>query len=297
MTYPIIHVPDHAGEMLEALGTKSKFWYSADGKRVLYKEGRPESSEHWAEKVGCEICRLLGIPHAEYELATWKGRKGVVSETFVPDGGRLVFGNELLAKIVRGYQYAQRYRARQHRITRVMSVVRSRGLGYPMGFVPPTEFRSAGDVFVGYLMLDALVANQDRHHENWALIIDKNQQVTLSPTFDHASSLGRNERDESRLRRLNTRDSGDSMEHYASRAESAFYTLGGVKPLKTLEAFKEAARISPPAARYWISWLDKVSVQEFEAIVKRIPESEISDAARRFAVRLLEINRARLLAW
>jgi len=297
MTYPIIHVPSNAPEIPEALGTKLKFWYSDEDSRLtLYKEGRPESGEHWAEKVCCEICSELEKPHANYELAEWRGRKGVVSQTFVPDGGRLVFGNELLAKMIPDYPHTRRFRARQHTVRLVMAVTGVRTVQYPLGYRAPAGFRGAADVFVGYLLLDALVANQDRHHENWGVIIVPNQRVVLSPTFDHASSLGRNERDEERLRRLNTRDKGSSLEHYASRASSAFYPLpSSTKPLTTLEAFAEAARISPHAAQYWRDRLAGISMREIESIVEQVPAAEMSDPARQFAVRLMEINRDRIL--
>lgn len=41
-------------------------------------------------------------------------------------------------------------------------------------------------------MLDALVANLDRHHENWGIVVDPSGLLPteLAPTFDHASSLG-----------------------------------------------------------------------------------------------------------
>ncbi len=297
MTYPIIHVPPGAPELPEALGTKRKFWYSDEKKqRTLYKEGRPDSGEHWAEKICCEICVALNIPHAHYELAEWKGRNGVATPMFVPDGGRLVFGNELLAKMIPDYPHTRRFRARQHTVRLVMAVTGIRSVKYPLGYIAPAEFRAAADVFVGYLLLDALVANQDRHHENWGLIIAPNQGVTLSPTFDHASSLGRNERDEERQRRLITRDKGSSLEHYASRASSAFYPLPtSSKPYTTHEAFDEAARISPHAAQYWRSRLDGLSIAKLQSIISNIPASTMSDPARKFALRLIEINRDRLL--
>jgi hypothetical protein len=297
VTYSIVHVPSGAPELPEALGTKPKFWYSdADNRLTLYKEGRPGSGEHWAEKICCEICSALELPHANYELAEWRGRKGVVSPTFVPEGGRLVFGNELLAKMIPDYPHARRFRARQHTVRLVMAVAGVRTVQYPLGYHPLAGFRGAADVFAGYLLLDALVANQDRHHENWGVIIVPNQGVKLSPTFDHASSLGRNERDEERLRRLNTRDKGSSLEHYASRASSAFYPLpSSTKPLTTLEAFAEAARISPHAAQYWQDRLADVSMREIESIVEQVPAPEMSEPARQFAVRLMEINRDRIL--
>ncbi len=66
MTYPIIHVPDDASTQLEQLGTKAKFWYRDEtGDSVLFKVGRPGTGENWAEKVCCEICKMLNLPHAE----------------------------------------------------------------------------------------------------------------------------------------------------------------------------------------------------------------------------------------
>jgi hypothetical protein len=59
------------------------------------------------------------------------------------------------------------------------------------------------DVFVGYVMLDALIAKQDRHHENWAAIRER-ERTSLAPMFDHGSTLVRNEPDTKRKRRLET---------------------------------------------------------------------------------------------
>ena len=120
--------------------------------------------------------------------------------------------------------------------------------------------------------------------------------VTLAPTFDHASSLGRNERDEERMRRLETRDRGSSVEHYAARAASAFYaTPNSLRPLSTLAAFQEAARIAPRAALICLSALGRVPRMDFENVISRVPASEMSGPARRFALKLLEVNQRRLL--
>lgn len=110
--YPIVQIPADASSQLERLGTKAKEWYrDAEGALVLFKEGRIGTGENWAEKVCCEICRLLNLPHAEYELARWGDREGVVSPTFVPSDGRLIHGNELLAKIHEDYEETLSYAA------------------------------------------------------------------------------------------------------------------------------------------------------------------------------------------
>ena len=64
----------------ETLGSKYKFWfYHEELGRCLYKHNRANLGEDWAEKVAAELCELLGLPHAAYELAsTWQGNRGVV---------------------------------------------------------------------------------------------------------------------------------------------------------------------------------------------------------------------------
>lgn len=295
--YAIETVPDDAPDQPEQLGTKYKFWYrNLFAQRCLFKEGRPGTGENWAEKVCCEISTLLGIPHSHYELAVWKNHKGVVTPSFVPEGGRLVFGNELLASFLKDYEGERRVRARKHTLSRVMAVM-SGGWEMPDGYIPPSEVHGVAGLFLGYLMLDALVGNQDRHDENWGLILLSDGRVTLAPTFDHASSLGRNERDEERIARLTTNDQGRSVERYVERARSALYGRVGERPLTTLEAFEEAARLPEvrEAKGYWLSQLAATRIADFRLILDNIPPTEISAPAKTFALKMLEINRERLL--
>ncbi len=145
------------------------------------------------------------------------------------------------------------------------------------------------------ICFDALVSNQDRHHENWGLVFSPDTGLFLAPTFDHASSLGRNETDERRLERLSTRDSGYSVQSYVSRAESALYSgVASRKPYTTMGAFENAAKRSPSAARYWGDKLSLCSSENFEEIFNNIPDSEITEPARRFALKMLEVNAERL---
>ena len=297
MPYPIIELDEDAPTQLEQLGTKTKFWYrDQEGRTILFKEGRPGTGENWAEKVCCEICRLLDLPHAEYDLAVWKDRKGVISTSFVPRGGRLVLGNELLAKVFGDYDQSKRFQARQHTVRTLMKVAASPVVGRPLKWLAPAEIKDAADVVVGYLALDTLVGNQDRHHENWGVILVPDEGVFLAPSFDHASSLGRNETDQARAERLKTRDKGRSVEAYVERARSAFFaTPSSPRPLKTLEAFREVARIRPAASDYWLKKLAEIDLENYRKILMKIPNPEISAPARDFAYRMLEINTGRIL--
>lgn len=294
--FPIITIPANVPRDLEPLGTKFKFWFRDDNQLyTLFKEARPNTGEDWAEKIASELCSWLGLPHASYDLAVWKGMSGVVSRSFVPKDGRLELGNELLAKIVPEYPKRQFFHVRQHTLRRVFAVLRSPDLLAPLAWkgMPSAPV----DIFVGYLMLDAWIANQDRHHENWGLVVTLERTKHLAPSYDHASSLGSNETDKTRESRLTTRDRRYAMEHYVTRARSAFFTSSSDKqPMSTLEAFLWAGKRRPAAAKSWLNCLEGVSNQDVYRLFERVPDHRISAIAIEFSVKMLGLNQQRLLA-
>lgn len=300
--YPVITVPDEAGDILEQLGTKPKFWFrDANSDHCLFKlnrsEGEDATGEDWSEKVASELCEIFGLPHAHYNFAIWKGQHGVVSQSFVPEGGRLVAGNEVLLRLDNTYPKEKFYKVRQHTLRLVLTLVRHGAIRPPIGWVVRPGIQSAVDVFVGYLLLDAWIANQDRHHENWGFVVSPDRVVHLAPTFDHASCLGWNETDETRMQRLATRDSRRAMNRYVERALSAFFSSSSSsKPMTTLEVFKEAARLHPAAAKAWLDRLRQINQNVIYDIFNQIPAGRASAVGKQFAVKMLELNQNRLLS-
>lgn len=250
--------------------------------------------EDWAEKVASQLCKLLGLPHAVYELAsTWKGDRGVVSPNFLPQGGTLVHGNELLSSIVLNYPAFGTYGISQHTLDIVLRVIAGESVNLPVGWTPLCGIQTAVDVFVGYLLLDAWIGNGDRHHENWGIVRMKTASTSeetehLAPTYDHASSLGRDLSDEQRQKR--------SVLAYANKCFSAFYgSVDDRKTLKTFEAFSLVAHRYPEAACVWLTQLENISKANILEIFHRINRSRISPEASNFAQSILEINKHRLL--
>jgi len=291
--YPVITVPDDAADLPEQLGTKPKFWFGNNSS--LFKEIRPGTGEDWSEKVACELAGLLGIPHAQYELARWKNRRGVVSYNFLPSGSRLIHGNELLAKTVPKYPTTKFFRVRQHSLRGVTSIVQF--ANPPIGFTLPVGIKTAQDVFLGYLLFDAWIGNQDRHHENWGLVLTKDGSIHLAPSYDHASSLGRIETDAEKQERLTTKDKNRTVEYYISRASSAFYASPAIKKsLTTLDAFKLATKTRPTAGLTWLKHLEAITPNQTETILRFVPSDIISEVSIHFAQRVLELNRLRLLS-
>jgi hypothetical protein len=244
--FDITYLPDNAYEAEEQLGTKFKFWFlDSDDQQTLFKQGRENTGENWAEKICSELANIIGIPNAEYHLSSWRNRLGVISPSFVNKGERLVLGNEILSPNVKRSQYGTNH----HLIRKVTSFLRLPLILLPYRF-SNTHLSNACDVFIGYLMFDALVGNTDRHDENWGVILSS-RGFELAPTYDHASSLGREISDNERSKRLNTNDKNYSVEAYAARARSALYnSIDDKHPLTTLEAFLQVGETSEKAKHF-----------------------------------------------
>lgn len=297
--YPVYNISADAANSTEQLGTKRKFWFRhPDLGDCLFKEGRgPDTGDDWSEKVASELCTLLNLPHATYHLALWKERRGVITPKFVPDGGSLIHGNELMTRLVRGYPERKLYHVQQHTLKIVLAIMRINQIQLPLTWERFLGVESPLDVFVGYLMFDAWIANQDRHHENWALVVTQGRTVHLAPSYDHASSLGANETDENREDRLRTRDKRRSVEEYVKRATSAFFPAESpdCKAMPTMEAFRVAGTVRPNAARAWLAQLEQISADNIAQIFSEVPQERISAVAVEFGRKMLEVNRDRLL--
>jgi hypothetical protein len=295
MHFPINDLSDKTPELIEVRGSKTNYWFYTNDTKFLFKLARPNTGEHWAEKTACELCVLLGLPHAHYELAVWRNQKGVLTETVVPPGGRLVMGNELLADVHSDYPLNERYKVQDHTFGRIFTLLSNKDYLLPMSWQPPSDaIQNAVDVFLGYLLLDAWIANQERHHENWGVI--HYGEIYLAPTYDHAASMGQNERDAKRHEMLTTRDTGRQISRYIERAHSAIYLNQlEVKPLSTLDIFQHFAAKRPQAAQLWLQRLGDISSEQCQNIFNSIPPTEITTTAAEFAMKLLELNRNRLL--
>lgn len=298
--FPVFIVPPDAPEYDEPIRTKKEeaFWFHEQNLGLcLYKEARLNTGEDWAEKIASELCTFLRLPHAEYDLATYNGKRGTISRSFVPEGGTSIVGNEVLTGIVPDYPKNPRDLSR-HTIDIVFNSLNDSSVQLPMDWTPPKGIKTAVDVFVGYLLLDAWVGNSDRHHQNWGLIQYKGlsakvQTTYLAPTYDHGSSLGRELLDESRLLKLKN----GSVEGYVTKCHSLFYAKveGDKRKLKTFEVFRKVAERYPNAASVWLDYLANVSLSDTLNLFRRIPSDRISETAIKFAQKILELNQRRLL--
>lgn len=276
------------------MGSKRKVWLeNPDGISYLFKYLRQDSrrgvyGDDWAEKLAAELAWLMGIPAASVELAARVGSPGVICQR-VNDPGvvELVHGNELLGARQSGYDKDLK---REHPLYTVDAVAEClRDAGAPAG-QHGVEALNGFDVWAGYLVFDAWIANTDRHHENWGVLIDRRDGRTrLAPSFDHGSSLGFNF-----AAPVNPSPiaAADAVASWCRRGRSSHFAG---RPHLVDVAAEALDLAGHDAWLYWMSRLRRLRPESWMGIIGRVPSARMSEATRTFVGSVLDINRRRLL--
>ena len=274
----------------EHLGGKEKFWYRKPDEDVvwLFKYPRPNSGEHWAEKIAAEIGDLLDISCARVELAIFQGDRGSSSKSFLLQNQQLFHGNQVLARLLGNYDATKRFNQSRHTWE---NIYRS----WELLFEEHEGALAAMNQFADLMVLDALIGNTDRHHEIWGIVSRRNSDKWvgyLAPSFDHASSLGRELNDIRREGLLANRRVSD----YSARAASGIYWSEFESSAPSpIELVRRASREYPGIFGPALSKLSRPGVDNWSEIVSRIPFEWMSDSARRFAARLISYNWKQLI--
>ena len=272
-------------------GIISKGWVETSRGRALFKQAtlprdKPESRTDWSEKITAELASLLQIPAAKYEFAQIVSPDliipGSISADLTNPGEERFSLAEILNESIIDYDYAFNYE-----VDRVIEVLSEQNIKIPSGYKLPEGINDGVDMFIGVLMLDAYVANTDRHDQNLDIVQRSNGEFYLSPVFDHGFSLGAVLDD--RMRENN------SIQRYSEAfCDSSFSVNGDDVP--GLEVFIEAAKLKPQAAKIWQDRLSQINTQEIQKLFDQIPEGRITPISKKFAINLLSYNQSQLLS-
>ena len=130
---------------------------------------------HVSEFLGSHIFSMLGIETQETHLGTFGNENVVVikdflsdEEVFVPFNG---IGDSSLEQDKEKYQYSYED---------IIKMLKEN--------IKLTDVEQTIDLFWDMFIVDALIANFDRHGSNWGFI-KKDNKYRLSPIFDNGSSL------------------------------------------------------------------------------------------------------------
>lgn len=305
MTFPVVDVGLWRVMAVEFAGADEKEWLTeaSHAREVsrsnwwLYKAvkhgvlkapggdvvGAYRRTDDRVEKVACELAKLIGLPAADVELAVRDSTEGLISHNVAPDGAELQPADVVLSEFAGYVSCADDRKMKErpgHNMTNIRTLLEPM-LGPPEG---ATATWPAFDVFAGYLVFDAWIANPDRHAMNWA-VLRTSDGDRLAKTFDHGSALGSGLTDEVRTRQLEQGVAGWCSRGVAHRFE-------GGRKVSLVEHAHSAAAQAGVRAVDWIARIGALEPSSWRGVVDDIPG--MSEVERRFVDEVLIENRRRL---
>lgn len=294
----------------ETAGSNDVTWLrsSADAVAWLHKDTHVpvnghEQGEDWSEVISTQIAGALGVPCAETRLCVRNGRRGSISKSLNRDGYSFVNGGDWMVDVgIEGYrptfgrspdagQQLQQLNSPRvvqpgHTVENIRTALSH--VGPPLVPSLPDDL-CAFDVFAGYLVLDALVANRDRHERNWAVLRSELSGASdvLSPSFDHGTSLGYNLTDAKR--------ESVGVEKFAFGGTAWRFEHTGKCKTTLVELAGHALALSSDSGRAY--WCERVAALDLAPVVDALAERRIehlSVVASRFITELLDTNLRRL---
>jgi hypothetical protein len=261
--------------------------------------------QDWAEKISYEVARLLGIPAAATELAVVNDPavatrlsddplfvahiaqagtlRGSISHDIRPHEWERSPGAQLLAEVDEGFDPDTSAGHTPEAIQAVLAPVTG-----PHG--TPYDQWPAYDVFVGYLLLDALIANTDRHAWNWGVLQAPSGALFLAPSFDHGSALSAGATDSFRAGQLAAALVPQWCAHRFKRKQLRFDLPDRITLLDVaLHAFSLA---TAAGRQHWTDRFGILDLQECSDIVAAVPD--LSVPTRTFISEVLATNLNRI---
>lgn len=279
----------------ETEGVEEKYWLIDPDNGVLWLFKPPvvkfgfQQGEDWAERVSTELARLIKVPCADVEFAHRDGRRGSMSRDLAPPGWDLQSGKLLLTEFDPGYVSKAKGRP-GHSLAQISAALRDTQVEPPLD--GPDGF-GAFDVFAGYMVLDAWIANRDRHDDNWSILIPPPgaAKYRLCGSYDHSSSLGYNVNSRQCTRLLS--ESG-GVSRWTRKGTAHRFEHGPDGPATLVDhAVNALSMCERPVREFWIDAVHRVTHDTLDGLLESVPG--LSGLCRTFASKLLRINQERLL--
>lgn len=293
--YEIIEISDSEVEQDSNFGGMfPKIWVKNEKiGRALFKEATTKNGwafslrTDWSEKAVSELNQLVGLPSAQYELASLvdgdKRIRGSVSLDLKQAGdiNRLSL-EELLNFEIDNYDYGEDYT-----VENVVKALQARDVTLPPGYDVPEGIVDGVDMFVGILMVDAWIADGDRHDQNIEIVLSKDGEMYLSPVFDHGLSLGADIEPRNR--------ESTPIQEFDKESNKSFFRDEYGDRLSGKEALERAIAIRPKAGQIWLEQLAKVKQSQIDEIFQKIGEERITENESAFARLILDYGQKQLL--
>lgn len=259
--------------------------------RSQHSDGSAQIGD-WVEWASSEVAALVGVPSATVRLGQRGGQLGCLSLNVAPSNTWEVHSGRLWLDDLPNVSYSSVVASLSKRVKgaspgHTMENVRVAldGLETPPGMAPQL---TGWDVFVGYLLLDALTSNRDRHEENWSVMLPLRGIAALAPTYDMENGLGFQLSDNKRTELL---ECPAALDKFLARGTA--YRFDGDQGTSLVDLVVSALDSCSEAGQVWLgSVLARAETIDFAELLR--PADGVSEVAVSFAQVVLGKNVRRM---
>lgn len=183
-------------------GNHDNYIITTEEGQIFYKSQQFNSDEAYAELFAEEISKILDIPTAHYDLAIFRGKKGVISYSFIKEYDTYYPGTDILLDFyeqnleddpekrklynINNRDSIERMLDKLNNLEDIWSILEDRFKNnYNKDIIIPRIING----LVNKLIFDILTVNVDDHTENWGVLDDNELGKILAPQFDNARIL------------------------------------------------------------------------------------------------------------
>ncbi|MEH7342779.1 HIRAN domain-containing protein [Bacillus sp. JJ1532] len=277
MKYPIIDVTDWLvdTEKGEGKGLREKVWLinPSTSESAMFKIPRENRGEHWAEKLCSEIANILDFNCARVDLAKRGNTYGSLSYFFVDK-------NNGFSHFDGGTYFPFDYDD-------------ERNIGYNVQLIKKVldEQNISFGEFLFIIIFDALVANGDRHQDNWGITRHDIEDIKfISPLYDNSACLGRDLNEVSINKYC---DSNEDLLRYIYKGKAKI-GWGDIRNENHFALIRKILKLFPLRTLASIDRLSHLTDVIIENIINKLPNEVITEKHKEF-VKLFLIKRRDIL--
>ena len=245
-------------------------------KKAIFKYQMYECSESCSEKISYEIAKVLNYECAEIELAKdEKGDLGILNYLFVDKNNNNQEHIDIISYINKKSESRKEFYTIDN-IKKCLDEINS-NLFYD---------------FLKIMVFDALIGEQDRHEENWGVIVTEGK-YKISPLYDNGCSLLREFYSEKNAQKYYSGEK--DFDAFIKRSKTLIYK-DSVSKYKHFELIRKLYFDYPEKIREEINNLKKLTNEKIDNIVNKIPIGLITKEHKEYIKKYIKKRRDILLS-
>lgn len=199
---------------LEGDGVTALFWICVENENYLFKPLENPSFNIWGELLSCEFAKMLEIPCAEYRVASFNGKYGVLSKRMNNAQETLILGCEIFQEFLNSYQskynntpllinekflnlyqipkefyHYDAYQQKRYLFNHLNNLTQVHSILTQRADINEKDLSNILIQLDQMLLFDLFTLQMDRHPNNWGLT-KTSKTIKLSPLFDNSTSFG-----------------------------------------------------------------------------------------------------------